>query len=85
MQARQIQQTPAANVAFPAGDHASPQQYAPGDFILTHNSGWQARLIQFGQMLRFTGPDKKYTRWSHTAMIVSADGEIIEALGHGVV
>jgi len=82
---RETVRVPASVREFCAGDHASPDDYAPGDFILTHNSGFQARLIRFGQALRFWGDDRKYTRWSHTAMIVAPDGAIIEALGNGVV
>ena len=85
MAQRPVAPAPAAVRAYQPDEHATPDQYAPGDFILTHNGGFQARLIRFGQSLRFWGADRKYTRWSHTAIIVSADGEIIEALGNGVV
>src|SRR5438093_4698704 len=56
----------------------------PGDFILTHGAEWTSRLIQWGQGLRFQGEDRKYTRWNHTALVVGADGEIVEALGTGI-
>src|SRR5438132_13868744 len=84
MAQRPVAPAPAPVRAYQPDEHATPDQYAPGDFILTHNSGFQARLIRFGQALRFWGADRKYTRWSHTAMIVSSDGDIIEALGDGV-
>jgi uncharacterized protein YycO len=41
-------------------------------------------VIQFGQGLRFSGKDAPYTYWNHSALIVTADGAIIEALGPGV-
>ena len=56
----------------------------PGDFILTHGGEFWSRVIQFGQGLRFAGKDRGYTYWNHSALIVSADGALIEALGPGV-
>ena len=56
----------------------------PGDFILTHGAEFWSRVIQFGQGLRFSGKDSGYTYWNHSALIVSADGALIEALGPGV-
>jgi hypothetical protein len=56
----------------------------PGDFILTHGGEFFSRVIQFGQGLRFMGKDQAYTYWNHTALIVSADGALIEALGPGI-
>jgi hypothetical protein len=82
---RPVRPAPAPVRAYRPEERATPDQYAPGDFILTHNNGFQARLIRIGQSLRFWGQDRKYTRWNHTAMIVSSDGDIIEALGDGVV
>lgn len=76
---------PAKVVAFAPGEEARPDDYSPGDFILTHNDGLNAVLIRFGQALRFRGPDQKYTRWNHAAMITTAEGEIIEAVSNGVV
>src|SRR5205085_771626 len=69
-------------------DHIAPGEAdpdpLPGDFILTHGGEFFSRVIQFGQGLRFTGKDAPYTYWNHSALIVSADGAIIEALGPGV-
>ena len=56
----------------------------PGDFLLTHGSSWTSTLIRFGQTLRYTGPDRIYTRWNHAAIFVSGNGDIVEALGAGV-
>jgi hypothetical protein len=59
-------------------------KFTPGDFILTHSSGLTGRLIRFGQSLRYGGADAKYTRWNHAALIVSPEGDLIEAVGKGI-
>jgi hypothetical protein len=59
--------------------------FVPGDFVLTHGRAWTSRLIRFGQRLRYRGEDRKYAFWNHAALIVDVDGDIIEALGAGVV
>jgi uncharacterized protein YycO len=69
---------------FGAGVGAQPGEYDPGDFILTHGSAIFSKLIRFGQKLRFRGSNRKYAYWNHAAMIVSATGDLIEALGPGV-
>jgi len=56
----------------------------PGDFILTHSSGWYGTLIRFGEALRYRGADTVFAHWSHAAIFVDESGEIIEALGGGV-
>jgi uncharacterized protein YycO len=56
----------------------------PGDFILTHSSGIYGRVIRFGEALRYRGQDKVFAHWSHAAIFVDNDGNIIEALGGGV-
>jgi uncharacterized protein YycO len=65
-----------------AGEEAGA--FEPGDFVLTHGDAWTSRLIRFGQRLRIHGADRKYTHWNHAAVIVSDDGELIEAIGRGV-
>jgi uncharacterized protein YycO len=67
---------------IPAGDR--DQHPRPGDFILTHGAEFFSRVIQVGQGLTFMGADRRYTYWNHSALIVSADGGLIEALGPGV-
>jgi len=56
----------------------------PGDFLLTHSSGVYGGLIRFGEALRYWGKDKIFAHWSHAAIFVDEDGNIIEALGSGV-
>lgn len=62
---------------------ASPVAMA-GDFILTHSSGVFGRLIQFGEAMRYWGRDKIFSHWSHAAIFVNDNGDIVEALGGGV-
>lgn len=69
--------------SFEAGKEAT--SWVPGDFILTHGDGFYSRLIRFGQRLRIHGEDRKYTYWNHAAMVVGEQGELVEALGRGVV
>jgi uncharacterized protein YycO len=63
---------------------AEPGEYTPGDFVLTHADAWTSRLIEIGQGIRFRGSDSRYAHWNHVALIVSSDGDLIEALGTGV-
>jgi len=76
--------TRAKVLRFAPDEAAGLQQFEPGDFILTHGKSWTSWLIRFGQGLRFWGADRRYTWWSHAAMIVAADGALVEALGAGV-
>ena len=74
----EFQLIPRGQVEFVApGEDA--QNPLPGDFILTHARGWQSSLIRFGQRLRFRGENRRFAYWSHAAMIVDADGTIVEA------
>lgn len=57
----------------------------PGDFFLVHGDNFYSRLIQFGQGLRFKGENRHFGYWTHCGMFVGHSGEIIEALGHGVI
>jgi hypothetical protein len=74
---------------YPPGE--SPATFVPGDFTLhraTTNKGrggattTLGKLIQAGERTRFG--DSDFARWTHSALIVSADGEICEALESGV-
>ena len=69
-------------------EHVPPGQTlpdpSPGDFILTHGGEIFSRLIQIGQGLRYLGPDQPFTYWNHTALVVTAEGALVEALGAGV-
>src|SRR5260221_8552641 len=49
-------------------------KYQPGDFILTHGTSIFDRLIQL-----FT-----QSHWNHTALIIDADGTIVELVEQGI-
>lgn len=78
----QIKAPPLSVRRYGPGEEVTDPQ--PGDFILTHNSTWSAKLVQFGQKLRYRGADSRYARWNHTALIVDNQGSIIEAIGRGI-
>ena len=69
---------------FGPDEEAQPGDFQKGDFILTHGKAFFSRLIRFGQRLAFRGKDRKYTWWNHAALIVSPNGDLVEALGAGV-
>src|SRR5215472_13535730 len=77
-----VKTSPLSVQRFGPGEEVPDPQ--PGDFILTHNNTWSAKLAQFGQKLRYRGADSKYTRWNHTALIVDNQGRIIEAIDRGI-
>jgi uncharacterized protein YycO len=56
----------------------------PGDFILAHRNHVIARLISLAQKRRFKGADAPFAHWSHTALVVETDGELVEAEITGV-
>ena len=51
-----------------------------GDFILTHHGKFAGAAIRWGQALRFHGAQRKYAYWNHAALVVSAEGDLVEAL-----
>jgi hypothetical protein len=64
------------------GDRATDLQV--GDFLLTglKQQGIISRAVKVGSVLR--GYDRPYQRFSHAALVISADGTLAEALAHGV-
>jgi hypothetical protein len=56
----------------------------PGDFLLSRAHGVRHRLIRFGQGLRLDRDHRTYRDYTHAALVVSADGDLIEAVGAGV-
>jgi hypothetical protein len=60
------------------------QGFQPGDFLLSRAHGLNHRLIRFGQNLRLQGEDKRYAGYTHAALVTSASGDVIEAIGEGV-
>ena len=75
----------AASQSFGPDKAATDADFEPGDFILTHGEACVSRAIQFGQKLRFRGSRSTYAWWNHAALIVSKEGDLIEAVGDGVV
>ncbi len=74
---------------YPPG--LAPDRFVPGDFSLhrattNHGRGGATttlgKLIQAGERTRYG--DSDFARWTHSALIVSEDGEICEALERGV-
>lgn len=74
---------------YPAGE--APEKFCSGDFSLhratdTKGPGGATttlgKLIQAGERTRYGNSD--YARWTHSALIVSEDGDICEALEKGV-
>ncbi|MGH8622436.1 MAG: hypothetical protein ACRET3_09885 [Burkholderiales bacterium] len=59
-------------------------EYNPGDLVLVRSETFFAKLIRFGQRLAYPDTDRKYTGWSHAAIIVDDDGNIVEAIARGV-
>jgi uncharacterized protein YycO len=66
------------------GPGESVQRPVPGDFLLTHSTGLFSSLIRLGQGLRYRGTRAGYAHWSHAALFIDSDGEIIEAVTSGV-
>jgi uncharacterized protein YycO len=62
----------------------SAEGFEPGDFLLVATKKLGGFVIRLGQSLRIRGDDRKYVRWTHAALIVDADGTLIEAIGSGV-
>jgi uncharacterized protein YycO len=65
---------------YEAGKAAT--EFQPGDFILTHRRHTLSRLIRLAERVR--GRERKYSHWSHAAVIVDDDGSIVEAESQGV-
>lgn len=60
----------------------SVNRYAPGDFILVKGTAWYSHCIDFGEWLRYG--KRPFHEYSHAAMIVGANGDLVEALSNGV-
>jgi uncharacterized protein YycO len=59
-------------------------RFDPGDFVLTHRFRPIAALISLAQKIRFRGPDSIYAHWTHCALVVDAEGALVEAESVGV-
>ena len=74
----------APHVRAAPGLEAPAAAFQPGDFVLVKSKTIQSKLIRFGQWIRFRGDDRRYIGWSHAALIVDAEGSLVEAVGTGV-
>jgi uncharacterized protein YycO len=66
------------------GPGETATRFDPGDFILAHRHNPMAGMISLGEKRRFRGPDAVYAHWSHCALVVGADGALVEAESTGV-
>jgi uncharacterized protein YycO len=58
----------------------------PGDFILVRDKGWLGLLIRCLIRIRYRAlTDRPYTYWSHTALVVTHAGHMVEVNPRGVV
>jgi hypothetical protein len=60
--------------------------YTPGDILLVNDYSGQGdllgNLIRAGERARYGNSD--YARWTHSAMVVSKTGDLVEALENGI-
>jgi uncharacterized protein YycO len=66
------------------GPGEQADEFSPGDFILTHRHNLIAGLISQAEKRRFHGPDAVFAHWTHAAVVVAADGSLVEAETTGV-
>ncbi len=66
------------------GPGEQAKDFTPGDFILAHRNRPIGALIMLAQRRRFRGPDSAFAHWTHAAVVVGADGELVEAESVGV-
>jgi hypothetical protein len=67
------------------GPGTEPAEWVPGDFLLTHSTAWPNRMVRLAQ--RIALPEvRRFAYWDHCAMVVSREGDLVEAIGgRGVV
>jgi len=65
------------------GPEEAATSFEPGDFILTHRHHAVSRLIRLAQKIR--GRERRYAYWSHAAVIIDQEGNLVEAESKGVV
>lgn len=78
---------PQESVPTPEAAEATATTKLPartGDFVLTHSSGWYGVLIRLGEAIRYRGQERVFAHWSHAAIFVDDEGNIVEALSGGV-
>ena len=59
--------------------------FRAGDFLLgMATRGFKHNMIKFGQGLRLHGAELDYVGYTHAALVISPEGDLIEAVGEGV-
>jgi hypothetical protein len=53
---------------------------AVGDFVLVNRGKYIGKLIRLGQAVRFRGSRRRFAQWNHAALVVSGEGDLVEAL-----
>lgn len=56
----------------------------PGDFLLGRADGFLHVVLRIGQGLRLGRKHRHYAHYTHAALVTSASGDLIEAVGDGV-
>lgn len=72
------------SVLQPQSLSVNEELFLPGDFIFPQGKDFIAKLIRFGQRLRFKKEDAKYAKYGHCAIIISPQGDLIEATSQGI-
>ena len=68
-----------------SADDLEPRRpIAPGDVVLGRAHGHKHAIIRYGQARRLTAADRAYASYTHAALVVSEDGDLVEAVGEGV-
>jgi len=63
---------------YPPG--LEPSSWTPGDFLMAHSESWHNKLIQWAQRQAARGAETRFAYWDHTALVVSGDGDMVEAI-----
>jgi uncharacterized protein YycO len=67
-----------------AGDFAQRRPITAGDVVLGRAHGRKHQIIRWGQARRLKPADRVFAGYTHAALVVSADGDLVEAVGEGV-
>lgn len=75
---------PGSTLVDPADGGVVADGWLPGDFVLSRAHGFKHHVIKWGQRMRIRGADKCYVGYTHAALVTSAAGDLVEAVGAGV-
>jgi uncharacterized protein YycO len=57
---------------------------APGDIVLGRAHGRKHQIIKWGQARRLAPEVRHFAGYTHAALVISAHGDLVEAVGEGV-